>query len=115
MLLITYTLLIIYARVGLTPLYSMLVLVADCCEKKLLTQAGLEKLNGDLHQPFEIRYFLRSFSVKCFISLAYWEGIDLCSYYVCCGTPQAIEIFLYNRIGDHTGEVLFFYLGFGGT
>ena len=46
MCLIAYTLLIIYARVNLTPyyiaLYSMLVLFA-VVESILLTQAGLEK------------------------------------------------------------------------
>ena len=96
MLLIAYTLLIIYARVVLTPLYSMLVLFADCWEIKLLTQAGLEKLNGELDQPSRIRYVSRSFSVKCFISLAYWEGIYFHGYSVCCGTPQAIGSFLHN-------------------
>ena len=29
--------------------------------------------------------------------------------------PQAIGSFLHNRIGDHTGGVLCFSLGFGGT
>ena len=29
--------------------------------------------------------------------------------------PQAIGIFLRNRIGDHIGDVLCFSLGFGGT
>ena len=104
MLLIAYTLLIIYARVGLTPLYSMLVLFVDCWEGKLLTKAGLEKLKGDLHQPSKIRYVSISFSVICFISLAYWEGIDFYRYFFCCGTPQAIVSFLHNRIGDFAGE-----------
>ena len=31
--------------------------------------------------------------------------IDFFGLFVCCGTPQAIGIFLYNKIGDHTGEV----------
>ena len=96
MILIAYTLFITYARVGLTPLYSMLVLFADCWESKLITQVGLENLNGDLHQPYGIRYVLRSFSVRCFISLAYWEGIDFIGYSICCGTPQAIGSFLCN-------------------
>ena len=97
MLLIAYTLLIMYDRVDLTPLYSMLVLFV-VVEIKFLTQAGLEKLNGDLHQPSGIRYVSRSFSVRCFISLAYWEGIDFCGYSFCCGTPQAIGSFLRNNI-----------------
>ena len=107
-----YMLLIIYARVVLTPLYSMLFLFVDCWESKLLTQVGLEKLNGDLYQPSRKRYVSRYFSVRCFISLAYWEGIDFCGYSVCCGTPQAIGSFLRNRIGDHTGE--FLVISFGG-
>ena len=54
----------------------------------------------------------RSFSVRCCISLAYWEVIYFCGFSVCCGTPQAIGIFLCNRIGDHTGEFhSCFYLG----
>ena len=48
---------------------------------------------------------MRYFSVRCFISLAYWEGIDFYSFSICCGTPQAIGSFLCNRIGDSTGEV----------
>ena len=98
MCLITYALLIIYARVGLTPLYIMLILFVYCWESKLLTQAGLEKLNRDLHQPSGIRYVSRSFSARCFISLAYWEGIDFYGFSVCCGTPQAIGSFLRNNM-----------------
>ena len=81
----------------------------------MLIQARVEKLNGDLHQPSRIRYVSRSFSVRCFICLAYWEGIDFCGYSVCCGTPQAIGSFLRNRIGDHTMDVpSCFSLGFFG-
>ena len=111
MLLIAYKLLIIYAIVGLTQLYSMLVLFSDCWEIKLLTQAGLEKLNEDLHQPSRIRYFSRSFSVRCFISIAYREGIDFYGFSIYCGTPQAIGSFLRNRISDHTGRFLVILLG----
>ena len=64
----------------------MLVLFS-IVESKLLVQAGLEKAQRDLLQPPRIRYDSRSFSVRCFISLAYWEGIDFCSFFVCCGTP----------------------------
>ena len=72
----------------------------------------MENLNGDLHQPFRIRYESRSFSVRCLVSLAYWEMIDFSCLAVCFGTPQAIGIFLHNRIGDHTREVpSCFYLG----
>ena len=87
-------LLIVYARVGLTQLYSMIVLFTECWESKLLIKVRVEKLNGDLHQPSGIRYVSRSFSVRCFISLAYWEGIDFCGYSVCCGTPQATRSIL---------------------
>ena len=76
----------------------------------MLTQARLEKLNGDLHQPSRIRYVSRSFSVRCFISLEYCKWIDFGGYSVCCGTPQAIGIFLHNKIGDHTGDVLSHFL-----
>ena len=110
-LLIVYTLLIIYARVGLTPLYSMLVLFADCWEKKLLTQAGLEKLNGDLHQPSRIRYVLISFSVRYLVSLAYWKVL-ISTVTLSIVVPQAMGSFLRNRIGDHTGE--FLVISFGG-
>ena len=108
-------LLIIYARVGLTQLYSILSFFAKCWETKLSIQARVEKINEDLHQPSGIRYVLRSFSVRCFNSLAYWEGIYLYGFSVCCGTPQPIGSFLCNRIGDSTGDVLCFSLGFGGT
>ena len=46
-------------------------------ERKLLAQAGLEKAQRDLLQPSRIRYDSRSLSVKCLVSLAYWEGIDI--------------------------------------
>ena len=114
MFLIASTLLIIYVGVGITPLYSMLVLFADCWERKLLTQAGLEKLNGDLHQPSGIRYVLRYFSVRCLVSLAYGKGL-ISVVTLSVVVPQAIGIFLRNRIGDHTGDVPCFSLGFGGT
>ena len=90
----------------------MLVLLVDCWESQLITRAGLEKLNGDLHQPSGIRYVSISFSVRYFISIAYWEGIYFCGYSICCGTPQAIGSFLCNIIGDHTGE--FLVISFGG-
>ena len=76
----------------------------------MITQAGLEELNGDIHQPSEIRYFLRSFSVICFISLAYGKGLI---YMVTLSivVPQAIGIFLRNKIGNSAGDVPCFYLG----
>ena len=77
----------------------------------MLTQEGLEKLNGDLHQPFRIGYVSRSFSVICFVSLAYGKGlIFVVTLYVV--VPHAIGIFLCNKIGDHTRE--FLVISFGG-
>ena len=65
----------------------------------------MEKLSRDLHQPSEIRYESRSFSVRCLDSLAYRErlisGVNLSVV-----VPQAIGIFLFNRIGDSVGEFL---------
>ena len=73
MRLISYTLLIIYVRVDLTPYYitclSCLMLLRENCECK----RELEKLNEDLLQPSGTRYDLVSLSVRCLVSLAYWE------------------------------------------
>ena len=71
----------------------------------------MEKLNGDLHQPFRIRYLSRSFSVRCLVSLAYRKELI---YVVTLSivVPQTIGSFLYNRIGDHTRE--FLVISFGG-
>ena len=96
MLLIASTLLIIYARLGITLLYSMLVLFADCWERKLLTQERLEKLNGDLHQPSEIRYVSRSFSVICLFLLHIGKGL-IFVVTLSVVVPQAIGIFLHNN------------------
>ena len=101
MLLNAYMLLIIYARVSLTPLYSILVLFVECCESKLLIQVRVEKLNGDLHQPSRIRYVSRSFSVRCLVSLAYGKGL-ISVVTLSIVVPQAIGSFLHNRIGYHT-------------
>ena len=77
----------------------------------MLIQVRVEKLNGDLHQPFGILYVSRSFSVRCFISLAYGKGLI---YVVTLSivVPQAIGSFLYNRIGNHNRE--FLVISFGG-
>ena len=89
-------LLIIYARVGLTPSYRMLILFAECWENKLLILERVENINGDLHQPSGIRYVSRSFSVRCLVSLAYRKwlifGVNLSVV-----VPQAIGIYLRNR------------------
>ena len=74
----------------------------------------MEKLNGDLHQPSGIRYESRSFSVGCLVSLAYREGF-ISRVNLSVVVPQAIGIYLRNRIGDSAGDVPYFSLGFGGT
>ena len=68
-----YMLLIIYSRVGITQIYiySILFLFVDCWGSNLSIQAGVGKLNGDLHQPSGISYESRSFSVRYLVSLAY--------------------------------------------
>ena len=99
-----YTLLIIYVRVDLTPIYiySMLVLFTNCWGSNLLIQVGVGKLNEDLHQSSGIRYESRYFRVRYLVSLAYWKGlISRVKLFVV--VPQAIGISLHNRIGDFTG------------
>ena len=54
---------------------------------------GLEKLNGDLHQPSGIKYVSRSFSVRCFISLIYGKGL-IFAVTLSVVVPQAIGISL---------------------
>ena len=91
-----YTLLIIYARVYLTPIYSMLVLFTCCWGSHSSIQAEVGKLNRDLLQPSGIRYQVWSFSVRYLISIAYWKGlISRVKLFVV--VPQAIWIFLRNN------------------
>ena len=72
----------------------------------------MQKLNGDLHQPSGIRYVSRSFSVRCLFILHIGKGlISVVTLFVV--VPQAIGIFLRNRIGDSAGEVPYFSLGLG--
>ena len=104
---------LIYDRVGLTQLYRMLILFAECWERKLSIQARVEKLNGDLHQPSRIRYVSRSFCVRCLVSLAYRKEL-ISGVKLSVVVPRAIGISLCNRIGDSTGDVPCFYLEFGG-
>ena len=103
-LLNSYKLLIIYARLGLIQLYRILVMFVECWERKLLIQARVEKLNGDLHQPYGIRYVSRSFSVRCLFILHIGKGL-ISVVTLSVMVPQAIGSFLRNRIGDHTREV----------
>ena len=79
---------VIYARIVLTPWYSMLVLFTCCWGRIISIQAQSWKLNGDLLQPSGIRYEVWSFSVRHFISIAYWERWCFGVKYVCCGTPS---------------------------
>ena len=71
----------------------------------------MEKLNGYLHQPSGIRYVSISFSVRCLVSLAYRKGL-ISMVTLSVVVPQAIGIFLHNRIGGHIGE--FLVISFGG-
>ena len=79
-----------------TIIYSMLVLFITCWGRNLSIQAGVGKLNGNLHQPSRIRYELRAFSVRYLVSLAYrkWliSGVKLSVV-----VPQAIGISLCNK------------------
>ena len=77
----------------------------------MLIQARVENLNRDLHQPSKIRYVSRSFSVRCLVSLAYWKRM-IYAVTMSLVVPQAMGIFLHNRIGDHIGE--FLVISFGG-
>ena len=70
----------------------------------------MEKLTGDLHQPSRIRYVWRSFSVICLVSLTYRKGL-VSAVTLSIVVPQAIGIFLHNRIGDHTREFLLIFFG----
>ena len=75
------------------------------------TEAGLKNINMDLHQPSEIRYVSRSFSVICLFLLHIGKGL-IFAVTLSIVVPQDIGIFLRNRIGDHTGE--FLVISFGG-
>ena len=101
-----YTLLIIYARVDLTPMYivflSCLLIVEEVIHQFKLK---LESSMGSLLQPSGISYEFWSFSVRYLISLAYWKGL-ISRVKLSVVVPQAIGISLCNRIGDSTGEFL---------
>ena len=87
-----YTLLIIYARLYLTPIYiaclSCLLIVEE-----LIYQF---KLNEDLHQLSGIRYESRSFSVRYLVSLVYRKGF-ISGVKMSVVVPQAIGISLRNK------------------
>ena len=82
----------IFYSISNTILYSMLVLFA-VVEMKFLRKWDWKKLNKDLLQLSGIRYDSRSLSVRCLVSLAYWEMIDFSCLAVCCGTAQSIGSF----------------------
>ena len=84
-------------------IYSMLVLFTCCWGNDLSIQDEVGKLNRDLLQPPGIRYEVWSFSVRYLISIAYWKGLISGESIV---VPQAIGIYLRNRIDDSTGEFL---------
>ena len=74
----------------------MLVLFAECWGSNLSIQAGVGKLNGDLHQPSGIRYESRSFSVRYLVSLTYRKGL-ISGFKLSVVVTQAIGISLRNK------------------
>ena len=91
-----YTLLIIYARIDITPIYivclSFLLVVEEVIYQFKLK---IGKLNGDLLQPSGIRYEVWSFSVRYLISIAYWKGL-IFGVKLSIVVPQAIGTSLHN-------------------
>ena len=101
----SFTLLIIYARIDLTPwyiecLYCLLVVEEVIYQFKL----KIGKLNRDLLQPSGIRYEVWSFSVRHLISIAYWKGL-ISGVKLFVVVSQTIGISLRNRIGDSVGHM----------
>ena len=96
----TYTLLIIYARIDLTPwyiicLYCLLVVEEVIYQFKL----KIGRLNGDLLQSSGIRYEVWYFSVRHLISIAYRYRKGLIfGVKMSIVVPQAIGIYLRNTI-----------------
>ena len=85
----SFTLLIIYTRIDLTPWYIVCLYCLLVVEEVLYQfKMKIGKLNGDLLQPSGIRYEVWSFSVRHFISIAYWERLIFGVKAVCCGTPS---------------------------
>ena len=92
----------------------MLLLFTCCWGSNLSIQVEVGKLNGDLLQPSEIRYEVWSFRIIYLISIAYWKGL-IFGVRLSIVVPQSIGISIRNRIGNSTGDVPCFYLGFVGT
>ena len=91
----SYTLLIIYARVDITPIYiaclSCLLIVEE------VIYQGVGNLYGDLLQQSGIRYEFWSFSVRYLISLAYWKWL-IYGVKLFVVVPQDIGIYLCNSL-----------------
>ena len=101
-----YTLLIIYARIDITLIYIVCLYCLLVVEEVIYQfKLNIGKLNGDLPQPSRIRYEVWSFSVRYLISLAYWKEF-ISGVKMSIVVPQAIGIYLSNRIGDSAGEFL---------
>ena len=83
----------------------MLVLFTCCWGSNLSIQVEVGKLNGDLLQLSEIRYEVWSFSVRHLISIAYWKRL-ISGVKLSVVVPQAIGIYLRNRIGNFAREFL---------
>ena len=66
--------------------------------KQIANTSGVEKINGDLHQPSEIRYESRSFSVRCLVSLVYGKWL-IFAVNLSIVVPRAIGSFLRNTLG----------------
>ena len=89
-----YTLLIIFARVDLTPIYivwlSCLLIVEEVIHQFKL------KLESSMRIYFNgIRYEFWSFSVRYLISLAYWKGL-IFGVKLSVVVPPAIRIYFCN-------------------
>ena len=64
----------------------------------------------DLHQTSGIRYVSRTFGVRYLVSLAYGKRL-ISVVTLSVVVPQAIGIFLCNKIGDSAGEFLVISFG----
>ena len=97
----------IYARIDLTPWY-IVCLYCLLVVEKLLYQFKLKigKLNGDLLQLSGIRYEVESFSVRHFISIAYWEILISGVKAIYCGTPSHRNFSLQHLVKSTLGESL---------
>ena len=86
-------------------IYRMLILFTFVEEVIYQFKLKIGKLNKDLLQPSGIRYEVWYFSVRHFISIVYWKRL-ISGVKLSVVVPQAIGIYLRNRIGDSAGEFL---------